>query len=98
MAEVAALKQTQSLPTVDNRERIWNLEQGLPPFFRTMVDINSESALMLHIMLGTDHDDSEKIVKSREEQGPFSLASDLLDRHLLSNDDFQKVEGRIVCH
>jgi len=98
MAEVAALRQMQKLPSVDNRERIWNLEQGLPPFFRTMADINSESALMLHIQLGIDQDDSEKIVKSRKEQGPFSSASDLLSRKLLSNDDFKKVEGRVVCH
>jgi hypothetical protein len=98
MAEVSALRQMQSLPRLDNREKIFQLEGGLPDFFRTMVDINHEPAIMLHIRLGIDQDDADDIVKSRNEHGPFGSSGDLLTRKLLSSDDLKKVEGRIVCH
>ena len=98
MAEVSALRQMQSLPRLDNREKIYQLELGLPEFFRTMVDINHEPAIMLHIRLGIDQDDADEIVKSRNEHGAFESSGDLLARKLLSSDELKKIEGHIVCH
>jgi hypothetical protein len=98
MAEVSALRQMQSLPGVDNREKIYDLERGLPPFFRTMVDINNDPAIELHFQLGFDQDDAEEIVASRNQHGRFTSSSDLLTRKLVTSDELKKVEGRIVCH
>jgi hypothetical protein len=98
MAEVSALRQMQALPQVDNREKIYQIELGLPEFFRTMVDINNEPGVMLHIRLGIDQDEADDIVKSRNKDGPFRSSDDLLHRKVLASDELKKVEGRIVCH
>ena len=97
-AQISALKQMQSLPSVDHREEMWTLERRLPDMLRSMIDINNEPAIMLHIRLGIDQDDADKMVKSRDTVGPFSSSNDLLVRKLLSQEDLKKVEWRIVCH
>jgi DNA uptake protein ComE-like DNA-binding protein len=98
MAEIAALRQMQSLPNVDNRNRIWTLERKLPDMFRTMCDINNDSALMIHIRLGLDKDKGEDIVASRHKDGPFKSSNELLNRKILNADELKEVEGHIVCY
>lgn len=98
IAKIEALKEMQKLPGLDNREEMWDLERSLPDMLRSMVDINAEPAIMLHIRLGIDQDDAEKIVASRNGTGPFKSSDELLSRKLMSADDLKRVEWRIVCH
>jgi hypothetical protein len=97
-AEIDALREEQSLPSVDNREKIWSLEQRLPDMFRDMVDINSSGSENLHVRLHLDRDVCKDIVASRDKDGPFQSSADLKTRKLVDADDLKKVEGQIVCH
>jgi hypothetical protein len=98
MAEIAALRQVQSLPSVDNRDRIWTLERRLPDMYRTMCDINHDAGIMIHIRLGIDKDKGEDIAASREKEGLFTSSNDLLTRKLLGSDELRVVEGQVVCY
>jgi DNA uptake protein ComE-like DNA-binding protein len=97
-AEIAALKHEQNLPSVDNRERIFELERKLPSFFRMMVDINSEGAETMHFRLNLDRDVAKDIVTSRDEHGPFRSSKELETRKILSAESLKEIEGVIVCH
>ncbi len=98
LADLESLKVVQSLPTLDNREKMWDLDRQLPDMLRSMVDINAEPAIMLHIRLGIDEDAAEKVVESRRQTGTFSSSDELLTRKLLSQEEVKRIEWRIVCH
>jgi hypothetical protein len=98
MAQIAALRQMQRTTGADYRERIWDLERGLPSHFRMMVDINSEHYLMMKIRLGIDEDDAQAISESREKVGPFRDPHELVTRKLLSEKDYKTIETVLVAH
>lgn len=98
MAQIAALREMQRTTGADNRERIFEIEKSLPSHFRMMVDINSEHYLMMHIRLGLDTDDAQKIAESRDKDGPFKDPKELVSRKLLSQEDYDKIRTVIVTH
>jgi hypothetical protein len=95
LAQISALRQ---LEPKRNRDRIYELESGLPSFFRTMVDINTDHAATIQLRLGIDSAEARHIVESRDAGGAFDRPEDLRSRGILDADDFARVETRVVAH
>jgi hypothetical protein len=95
LAEITALRH---IDPVKNRDRIYEMESGLPAFFRTMVDLNADNAAMIELRLGIDGDEARHVVESRRADGAFGKPEELVSRAILKDEDFRRVQGHVVAH
>lgn len=94
-SKVAALRQ---LGALENRDRIFELEKSVPHFFRTIIDLNADSAVWIHVKLDIDLDDAEMIVASRIEAGTFRDPHELVTRKLVSEKTYPRLAPYVVAH
>jgi hypothetical protein len=90
VAMIASLRQ---MDPVGNRERIYALEKRIPPFFRSIVNINTEAPIMMHIRLGIDTDVAEKIAAG----APYSKPEELVEKKILSSEEFGSIKHLVVA-
>jgi hypothetical protein len=89
---VAMISSLRHLGAFENRERIYRLEQRIPSFFRSMVDLNSDSAAIMHIRLGIDYDDADAIVANR----PYASTDELVTKKVLSSALYETIKFLMV--
>jgi Domain of unknown function (DUF4157) len=93
-AQISALRQRDAFA---NRERIYELERSLSPFFRSISNINEEIAAILHIRLGISQDKADAIEASRRKQGPFESTEELVSRGILTRSEYDSIKHLVVA-
>lgn len=90
VAMISALRQ---MGAFENRQRIYRLEQRIPSFFRSMVNINSDSGAIMHIRLGVDRDDADAIVANR----PYASTDELVTKKVLTSARYEAIRHLTVA-
>jgi hypothetical protein len=90
---VAMISSLRQMGAFENRERIYRLEQRIPVFFRSMVDLNSDSAAIMHIKLDIDYDDADAIVAHR----PYASTDELVKKKVLTSKRYDDIKHLMVA-
>ena len=93
LSKVEALRQIND---PKDRERLYELERGLPWPDRRLLSVNHEPKGQFMVKLDLSAAEADKLIRSRERHGSFQNTYGLVTRKIISGSKYNKIKKRLV--